>query len=131
MRVRGPQNGSCKHQHHCKGGLDCDEEFCQLLHPSENSRWVVFSDRTHHWAVPMTIDEAIHYAGADGMAALTTHADCTNADVWRASMKAVAYGRKGGGSYTCACAGAGRNACAYRCCACDCHCHACVCGCYA
>ena len=54
------------------------------------SRWVVFSNKTHHWAVPMTIVEAIHYAGVDDMAALTTHADCTNADMWRAPLKAVA-----------------------------------------
>ena len=44
--------------------------------------------------VAMTIDEAIHYAGADVMAARAAHADCTNADVWRVSMKAVVYGCK-------------------------------------
>ena len=59
---------------------------------------MVFSNKTHHWAVAMTIDEAIRYAGADGMAARTAHADCTNADVWRASMKTVAYGPPAAGN---------------------------------
>lgn len=33
----GLADGSCTPQRHCKGGLDCDEEFCHLLHPSEDS----------------------------------------------------------------------------------------------
>ena len=88
-------DGTCGYQHRCKGGLDCDEELCQLAHPKEESRWVVFSNKAQHWTLAMTIAEAIHYAGTGNIAALATaDADCAYADVWRASIKAVAYDRK-------------------------------------
>jgi hypothetical protein len=35
-RCAGLADGNCTHQQHCNGGLDRDEEFCHLLHPSED-----------------------------------------------------------------------------------------------
>ena len=48
-----------------------------------------------YWALAMAMGEANHYDGAGGMSALATAGkDCTHADVWRASTRVVAYGRK-------------------------------------
>ena len=91
----GTSNGTCEHQHECKGGKECDVELCHLLHPTEESRWIVCANKTQHWVLAMNMDEAIHYAGTGKIAALAAGDEtCTRADVWRASVQAVAYGRK-------------------------------------
>ena len=52
--------------------------------------------KRQYWPVAMTIDEAIHHDEEYGtMWALTMGGEgCTHADVWRASVRAVAYGRR-------------------------------------
>ena len=56
---------------------------------------MAFVTKTQQWALPMTLDEAIHYEGTGTMKALTTgEQDCTNADVWRASTATLVVGRK-------------------------------------
>ena len=93
----GYVDGSCLRQHKCKAGIDCDELHCFLEHPPDESRWIVLCNKKkQYWAVAMTMDEAIHHDEDEGtMSALTTGDEgCTYADVWRASVRAVAYGRR-------------------------------------
>jgi hypothetical protein len=93
----GISDGSCSLQHYCKGGRDCDEDGCELLHPEEGCRWVVLESKTQEWAMAMTLDEAIHYSdgGKSEMKALTMGVqDCTHADALRASAATLAFGRR-------------------------------------
>jgi hypothetical protein len=90
-------NDNCDFQHDCGGGRECDADGCALLHPEEETRWVVLHDKKSAWAEAMTLDEAIGFQGEDSseMKALTEDTpDCTYADVWRASVAALAFGRK-------------------------------------
>ena len=91
------ENDNCAFQHDCGGGRLCDVDGCALLHPEEETRWIVLRDKTSAWAEAMTLDEAMSFQGEDSsqMKALTEDTpDCTYADVWRASFPALAFGRK-------------------------------------
>ena len=86
---------NCKYQHECKGGRECDAEVCHLRHPAEESRWIVCANKKERWVLSMSMDEALHYPGPGKIAELVANEEnYTCADVWRASVKAVAYGRK-------------------------------------
>ena len=51
--------------------------------------------KNQYWAMAMTMDEAIRYEDEGTMSALATGEEgCTHAVVWRASTRAVAYGRR-------------------------------------
>ena len=90
----GISDKTCKRQHYCQGGRDCDTDGCQLVYPQQELRWVV-----HQWAEAMTFDEAIHDDGNSmektlARALAADEKGCTSADVWQASTAALAYGRK-------------------------------------
>ena len=88
----------CKGHHECKAGSckGCDAAVCylRLLHPTDESRWIVLHNSNSRWLVAMSMDECIHYSGKGKIFALTKDFGSTRADIWRASVKAVAHGRK-------------------------------------
>ena len=84
----------CGGHHDCKAGVECDAELCYLLHPTRESRWVVLRNSKERWTEAMTLDECIHYSGEGQLHALAKECDFTRADVWRASFKAEAHGRR-------------------------------------
>ena len=91
------QNDDCDFQHDCGGGRECDVNGCALLHPEEETRWIVLHDKSSAWAEAMTLDEAMGFQGEDSSvtkALAEDTPDCTYADVWRASFPALAFGRK-------------------------------------
>jgi len=76
----------CTAQHVCVAGRACDSGTCHLEHPEEELRWVVICNKTQSWAVPMTLDEALHTNSKYFQKALAANEDgCTQADIWRAS----------------------------------------------
>ena len=83
---------NCLAQHACKGGRECDAALCHLLHQIEESRWVDIGNKSSRWAQAMSLDECLHYSAEGKICELSC--DFTCADVWRASVKAVAYGRR-------------------------------------
>jgi hypothetical protein len=94
-------------QHDRGGGRECDADGCVLLHPEEETRWIVLRDKKSEWAEAMTLDEAISFQGEDSseMKALTEDTpDCTYADVWRASIAALAFGPAQDDRNCCRCA---------------------------
>ena len=80
-------------QHECKVGRERDQAICYPLHPAEEYRWVVLGNRSSRWMEAMPMDECLHYSGEGKLLAFTKDSDFTHADVWGASIKAVAYGR--------------------------------------
>ena len=93
----GYVGGTCLHQHKCNAGVECGALRCYLEHPPEELRWILLCNKKQqHWVVAMSIDGAIHHDESEGtMAALSVGGEgCTPTDVWRASIRVVAYGRR-------------------------------------